>query len=475
VAVKVETEKKPGSQVIVSVEVPADQVGSSIERAYQRLASRVRIPGFRPGKAPRPMVEKEIGWPALRREAIDLLLPEAYNAALDEAGLDPIDVPSVEVEQFDRGQPFRFRATVSVQPEVTLGDYHDIRVARPRTEVGDVDVNEALERLRMRFAELHDVDRPVQQGDFLVVDTHLMKSGAVLIGESQTNAQLEVDKERLVTGLAEGLIGQRIQETRDIRVSLPEDYPTKALAGQDVVFRVTLKSIKERRLPALDDDFAKQVGRGQTLAELQQEVKDDLQEAAAQSDQQRFENEVLKALADRTQVEVPEAMVEREVNRQVRELELRLQEQGIRFDRYLEYTNTSRDVIRAERRSQASQKVRLELALATVAEREGIAVSDAEVEAAVQQAVQADPHPEHQREGFRNADPVRAYFRQQLLMQKTVDYLSSVASQEPSDTMGPAAASGSDLAASPSKPGGGKKKAERSSTRKNVSADRTGS
>ncbi len=464
-AVKVETEKKPGSRVIVSVEVPADQVGSSIERAYQRLAPRVQIPGFRPGKAPRPMVEREIGWPALRREAIDLLLPEAYNAALDEVGLDPIDLPSVEVQQFDRGQPFRFKATVSVQPEVTLGDHRDIRVARPRTEVGEDDVDQALERLRLRFAELHDVDRPVQQGDFLVVDTHIMKSGAILIGESQTNAQLEVDRERLVPGLAEGLIGQRLNETRDIRVSLPEDYPRKPLAGQDVVFRVTLKSGKERRLPALDDDFAKQVGRGQTLGELRQEVQDDLEEVAARSDQQRFENDVLKALAERVQVEVPDAMIDREVNRQLRDLELRLQTQGIRLDRYLEYTNTSLEVLRAERRPQAAQKVRLELALETLAEREGIDVSDAEVQEAVQKAVQEDPHPEHQREDFQTADPVKAYFGHQLLMQKTVDYLSSIASQEPSDTMGSPAAPVSDTAASRSKREG-KRKVDRPGTRK---------
>lgn len=465
-AVKVATEKKAGSQVVVSVEVPADQVGSSIDRAYQRLAARVQIPGFRPGKAPRPMVEKEIGWPALRREAIDLLLPEAYNAALDEAGLDPIDVPSVEVEQFDRGQPFRFKATVSVQPEVTLGDYRDIRVAKPHTEIAEADVDDALERLRLRFAELHDVDRPVQQGDFLVVDTHIMKSGAVLIGESQTNAQLEVDKERLVPGLAEGLIGLRLNETRDIRVSLPEDYPKRALAGQDVTFRVTLKSMKERRLPALDDEFAKQVGRGQTLAELRQEVRDELQETAVRSDQQRFENDVLKALGDRVQVDVPDAMVDRDVTRQLRDLELRLQEQGLRLDRYLEYTNTNLDVLRAERRPQAAQKVRLELAMAAVAEREGITVSDSEVDEAVHKALQEDPHPEHQREDFRTADPVKAYFRQQLLIRKTVDYLSSMAAQQPSDTMGAPAAVTAESETSRSTRSEGKQKAERPATRK---------
>ena len=376
-AVKVETERKPGSQVILSVEIDADQVLRSIEQAYSRLAPRVRIAGFRPGKVPRPMVEREIGWPTLRQEALDLILPTAYNSALDEAGLDPIDVPRVEVQQFDRGQPMKFTATVLIKPEITLKDYKDIRVPRPRTEMGETDVDEAIERLRARFAELHAVERPVQAGDFLTVDTHILKSGALLIGESQTDAQLEVDRDRLINGLAEGLIGQALNETRDIRLTLPADYPKKDLAGSDVVFRITVKSIKERRLPGLDDDLAQQVGRGQTLAELRQEVRDELQEAAHVADEQRFENEVLKALDERMEVEVPEALIEREVSRRVRELELRLQEQGVKMDRYLEYTNTSLDVLKAEQRPQAVQKVRLELALEAVAEREGVTVSDA--------------------------------------------------------------------------------------------------
>src|ERR671934_2240246 len=434
-AVKVETERKPGSQVVLSVEVPEDQVASSIERAYQRLAPRVKVAGFRPGKAPRPMVEREIGWPALRQEALDLLLPTAYNAALDESGLDPIDVPRVEVEQFERGIPFRFRAVVSVKPELKLSDYRDIRVPRPKTEVTDAEVDEALERMRARFAELHSVERPVHQGDFLTIDLHLLKQGAVLVGESQQDAQVEVDPERLVPGLAPGLAGQAVGETRDIRVTLPADYPKRDLAGSEVVFRVTIKSIKERRLPALDDDFAKQVGRGQTLGELRQELRDDLQEAAARADEQRFENDVLKALSERVQVEVPDALIDREVSRQVRELELRLQEQGVRLDRYLQYTNTTLDVLRSERRPQALQKVRLELALEAVAEREGLTVSDGEVDEAVSRGVNDDPTLARPDE-LRSADPVRAYFRHQLLMRKTIDHLSALASGESSATIG---------------------------------------
>src|SRR5438445_7888619 len=291
-AVKVETERKPGSQVVLSVEVPVDQVSKSIEQAYSRLAPRVRIAGFRPGKAPRPMIERQIGWSALRQEALDQLLPTAYNAALDEAGLDPIDVPKVEVEQFDRDAPFRFKATVSIKPEVTLKDYKDIRVPKPQTEVTDTEVNEAIERLRLRFAELHEVERPVQKGDFLTADLHMLKGGATLVGESQTDAQMEVDPERLLTGLAEGLYGQVKGDTRDIRITLPQDYPKADLAGSNVVFRVTVKSIKERTMPPLDDELAKLIGRGQDLAELRQEVRDDLQEAAARADQQRFENDV---------------------------------------------------------------------------------------------------------------------------------------------------------------------------------------
>jgi len=438
-AVKVDTERKPGSQVVLSVEVDADQVSKSIDQAYSRLAPRVRIAGFRPGKAPRPMIEREIGWPALRQEALDLLLATAYNSALDEAGLDPIDVPRVEVQQFDRGQSMRFTATVSVKPEITLKEYKDIRVPRPRTEIGDVDVDEALERLRGRFAELHAVERPVQVGDFLTVDTHILKSGAVLIGESQTDAQLEVDKERLIPGLADGLIGQAIGESRDIRLALPADYPKKDLAGSDVVFRVTVKSVKERRLPALDDELARQVGRGETLAELRQEVHDELQEAAHQADEQRFENGVLKALDERMEAEIPEALIDREVNRRVRELELRLQEQGVKMERYLEYTNSSVDVMKAEQRPQAVQKVRLELALETVAEREGLTVSEAEIETAVANALAEDEQVSRRTRDLRTADPVRAYFRHQLLMRKTIDYLSTVASPESSDTMEPPA------------------------------------
>ena len=436
-AVKVETERKPGSQVVLSVEVPVDQVSKSIEQAYSRLAPRVRIAGFRPGKAPRPMIERQIGWSALRQEALDQLLPTAYNAALDEAGLDPIDVPKVEVEQFDRDAPFRFKATVSIKPEVTLKDYKDIRVPKPQTEVTDTEVNEAIERLRLRFAELHEVERPVQKGDFLTADLHMLKGGATLVGESQTDAQMEVDPERLLTGLAEGLYGQVKGDTRDIRITLPQDYPKADLAGSNVVFRVTVKSIKERTMPPLDDELAKLIGRGQDLAELRQEVRDDLQEAAARADQQRFENDVLKALGDRVDVEIPEALIDREVNRNVRELELRLQEQGIRFDRYLQYTNSNVDVVRSERRPQALQKVRLELALETVAEREGLTVSDVEVDEAVNNALAEEDHAGHRHGDLRSADPVRAYFRHQLLMRKTIDYLSSVAAPESSATIEP--------------------------------------
>jgi trigger factor len=438
-AVKVETERKPGSQVVLSVEVPVEQVSRSIDQAYSRLAPKVRIAGFRPGKAPRPMVERELGWQALRQEALDLLLPTAYDAALDEAGLDPIDVPRVEVEQFDRGQPMRFKATVSIKPEITLGDYSDIRVPRPRTEVTEKDVDETIDRLRERFAELHSVERPVQNGDFLTVDTHILKGGATLIGESQTDAQLEVDKERLLPGLADGLLGQGVDETRNIRLTLPEDYPKKDLAGQEVTYRITVKGIKERVLPPLDDELAQLIGRGQTLADLRTQISDELKEAAQRADEQRFENDVLKALDERMRAEIPEALVEREVNRRVRELELRLQEQGVKMDRYLEYTNSSQEVLKSEYRPQALQKVRLELALETVAEREGLTVSEDEVEAAVNAALAEDQELARRARDLRTADPVRAYFRHQLLMRKTIDYLSSLAAPESSDTIEPPA------------------------------------
>jgi len=445
--VKVDTERKPGSQVVLSVEVDADQVSRSIDQAYSRLAPRVRISGFRPGKAPRPMIEREIGWPVLSTEARDALIQAAFSAALDETGLDPIDAPRIEPEQLQRGGAFRFKASFAVKPEVALEEYRDIRVPRPRTEMGDTDVDQELERQRLRFAELHAVERAVQQGDFLTVDTHILKSGAILIGESQSDVSFEVDPQhQRVHGLAEGVVGQSIGETRDIRVTLPTDYTKRDLAGAQVVFRITVKEIKELRLPPLDElpqlVAPNRVGRdtvtSQTLDDLRHEIREELQEAASQADEQRFENDVLKALDERMEAEIPEAMIERELNRDIRQLELRLQEQfGMRLESYLQQTNRSLEVLRAERRQQAVQKVRLELALETVAEREGLTVSDAEVEEAVTNALSEDEQTRRRTQDFRTADPVRAYFRHQLLMRKTIDFLRTVAAPEPSDTMEP--------------------------------------
>jgi len=452
--VKVETEKKPGSQVVMSIEVTEELVKKSIDQAYSRLAPRVRIAGFRPGKAPRPMIERELGWPVLRQEALDIILPVAYNAAVFEAKIDPIDTPRVDVQQFDRDQPMRFSATVSVKPEVELKDYSDIRVPRPQTDIIDKDVDEAIERLRARFAELHAVERPVKAGDFLTVDLHVVHSGAVLVGESQTDAQLEVDPERLLPGLAPGVEGQAIGETRDIALTLPADYPKKDLASKNVIFRVTVKSIKERRLPPLDDELARQVGRGETLAGLREEVRTELQDAADSADQQRFENDVLKALDERLQVEVPEALIDQEIDRRLRELELRLQEQGIKVDRYLEYTKTTVEALRAEQRPAAVQKVRLELALATVAERTGIDVPDAEIEAALDAALTEDQQATRRARDLRTADPVRAYFRHQLLMRKTIDHLADLAAPDSSDTIeAPTEAGESEATAEPAQKG----------------------
>jgi trigger factor len=440
-AVKVETERKSGSQVVLSVEVPEDQVQSSIDRAYQRLAPRVKVAGFRPGKAPRPMVERQIGWSTLRQEALELLLDTAYVTALNESGIKPLDDASaqLEVEQFERGMPFRFKATLSVKPEVSLEDYHDIRVPRPRTEVLEQEVNETLERLRAGFAELHPVERPVATSDFVTADIHMMQGGAVLVGESQTDYQFEVDPQRLrPAGLAEGLVGASQGDTRDVRIRLPADYPKRTLAGSDVTFRVAVKSVKERRLPPLDDDLARLLARKEddpgTLEGLRSAVREDLEDAAARSDEIHFEDSVLNALNERTQVEVPEVLVDRETDRQVRNLELRLGDQGMRLDRYLAYTNQTLEQLKQERRSLDLKKVRIELALEAVGEREGLTVPDAQVEEAVNAALADDPQLA-QRTSARTLDLLRDYLRHQLLMRRTIDYLTSLASSETSDTM----------------------------------------
>lgn len=385
----VTVERKPGSLVEVRIEASAEEVDSAVAAALRRLGGRVRIPGFRPGKAPAQIVERVLGWEAVQQDAVDALMPDMYTRALDAESIDPIGEPEVKLgDALERGKPFTFTATVTVLPEVDLGDYAaELRVEPVSTEITEERVDEVIEELRRRHADLVRVeDRPVQAGDVLRATMTMRRDGEVLGGE-QEERDVEVDRERLLPGLADALLGLNAGDTHTVNLTLPDDYGREELRGARVEVEVAVHEIRERHLPPLDDSLAaldnegeKEPRHGDTLAELRDHYRARLEEVAAREDEDRFESLALQALRDRVAIDVPEVLVDREIDNQLTEMSVQLAQAGLQLERFLEYSGQTMEQIRGERREGAVQRVKLDLALQALAKAEGIEVDEADVE-----------------------------------------------------------------------------------------------
>jgi trigger factor len=372
-------ERLPGSQVSLRVEVPAASVEDAVDHAVRHLARRVRLPGFRPGKAPVPMVERAVGWPAVTRETLDEFVPAWYSAALSQGRIDAVGDPDLTLGDLERGAPFTFTATVTVTPEVELGDYTAIRVDEPRTEITDERVDEAIEEVRRRHGELTPVERPAEHGDVLRASM-VMRRGGEVVGGSEEERDVELDRDRLLPGLADGLIGLEAGGAHTVAITLPDDYPQEEMRGVEVGVDVSVSAVRERTLPPLDDSLAALEGGSATLAEMRDRLRTRLEEQAAAEDAERFEAEVLERFRDSAVIDIPEVMVDREVDRQVRDMELRLAQMGMRLDRYLELSGETIEQVRGTRREGAVQRVKLELVLQALAEAEGLDIDEADVE-----------------------------------------------------------------------------------------------
>ncbi len=375
----VTVERKAASQVALQVEASAGEVDAAIEASLRRLASRVRIPGFRPGKAPAAMVERAVGWEAVRHETVDHLVPDLYRRAVDESGVEPVTDPELDLGELEREKPLRFTATVTVKPEVDLRDYQSLRVPVETTEVTDESVDEAIQGARRRHGDLVDVDRAAQAGDVLRC-TLVMRRGDEVLSGGAEERDLELDREQVIPAIVDGVLGLTAGESRSFETTLPEDYRQEELRGATVTIDVTVHAVRERTLPPEDDHLAVLDGHGTTLDELRGHYRTRLTEEAVEHDREHHEAAALEALRDHVRVDIPEAMVEREIERQLTDLEFRLGSLGLPLDRYLEMSGQTRDALRAERRESATSRVRLELALDALANAEGIEVDETQVQ-----------------------------------------------------------------------------------------------
>jgi trigger factor len=372
--------RKAASQVALQVEATADEVEAAVQASLRRLAGRVRIPGFRPGKAPSAMVERAIGWETIRHETVDHLVPELYRRAVDETGVEPVGDPELDLGELERDQPLKFTATVTVKPEVDLRDYLALRVPRETTEITEESVDQAIHEARRRHSEVNDVDRAAQAGDVIRCTLVMRRGDEVLTGGDGEERELELDRELVIPAIVEGVIGLTAGESRTFETILPQDYRQEELRGATVTIDVTVHAVRERTLPPEDDALAVVDGHGPTLDDLREHYRTALAVAAADQDRERHEGAALETLRDHVRVDVPEAMIEREIERQLADLEYRLASLGLPLDRYMEMSGQSVDALRAERRESAASRVRLELALDALAAAEGIEVDETQVE-----------------------------------------------------------------------------------------------
>ena len=363
------------NKVRIEVEVSPEAVKKGVEAKVKELGRKVRVPGFRPGKAPRRIVENHLGRDYIYMEALQDRLPSWYSEAVVETDLRPIDQPEIHFdESLDEEEGFKFSATVAIRPEATLGEYKGLEVPRRELETSDEEIEERVEEMRGQFATLAAVeDRPVQEGDFVILDYKGEKmTGGPLEGGEAEDYMLEVGSGEMLEEFETNLVGATAGERKQFGVTFPMDYQEESLRGQSVLFQVHVKEIKERDLPPLDDDFAKEASEFETLDELRGAVREELERAADQRVEGEFRGRVLDAVAGKTEVEVPDVMVHEKAHEMVESFERSIRSQGIEPEQYYQFAGSSHHEVEERVRPDAEDTVKKELVLDAVVSAEGI-------------------------------------------------------------------------------------------------------
>jgi len=369
VDMKVDVRREPGSKAVLEVEIPVETVSVGYDRALRKLNSRVVVPGFRRGKAPRTMLERHIGREAVVEEAVNQLVPDAYTKALDQTGMRPIARPEIQVADLEEGKPLRFTATVDLVPEVQFGDYRAIRVPFQQPEVTEADIDAAVEDLRGRHGHLVPTDRSAEQGDFVLVRA-VELSGPVDRFNQGKEYLIEVGGGTYPVEVENALIG-----------SIAEGRPTVRLGEQTVTFEVV--DVKRRELPVLDDEFAKEL-KAQDLSDLRGQQRARLEQERTQSAREAHEEAVITSLLEGTTIDLPVSLVDHEVEHLLADLTEALQRRGLTFPRYLEATRKDEAAVRDEFRPSAERRLRTQLALDEVARAEGLEPSPEEIDGEIE-------------------------------------------------------------------------------------------
>jgi len=374
------------TQVEVEISIDEAELAAARDRAFRHLVKNVRIPGFRPGKAPRKIFEAQYGTAGIEERAMDAVVPSAYSKALQENDLDPVDRPQMELLPEEEGQPLRVRATVYVRPQFELPEYKGLALEGPSTAVGDTDVDAAIERLRKESAALVPVDRPVALGDTPTIDYLGTIDGVAFDGGSAEQQPTEISAERFIPGFADGIVGMGAGETKSVEARFPDDYSKAELAGKTAVFSVTVHENKVAELPPLDDEFARRAGGDQmTVPALREDLRKRIELHRRAALRRELSGQLIGKLLEATDFPLPAVLVDREAEHLLTEAKGYVEQAGIQWTKYLEDQGKTADQLRSEYRTEAETRVKTSLLIEAIAKAEKIAATEGDVEAEVAQ------------------------------------------------------------------------------------------
>ena len=421
-------EKLEKSRVALTVEVDAETFEAAIEKAYRKVRNQVNVPGFRKGKAPRKMIESLYGVGVFYDEAINIAMPEAYAAAVESEKLEVVGYP--EVELLDVGKDgFSFKATVPVYPEVTLGQYKGLEAPKAEVKVPAADVNQRLKDMAERNSRLVSVDRKVKKGDVANIDYEGFDNGKPFDGGKGEDHDLEIGSGSFVPGFEDQIIGMKAEEEKDIDITFPEDYH-KDLAGKTVVFHVKVNAVKVKEVPAIDDEFAKDVSEFDTLADLKKDIKAKMTADRQQAADQAFEDDLMGKVADGITCDVPDAMVEEQAKRFVENLKLQIQQQGIPYEQYLKLTNMTEEDLLGQAQEPALRQVKLGLAMDAIAKAENVEVSEEEINAEYDKMAEQYGMKAEDLKKYITADSIRGQLTNQKVVKIVVDSAKATKPEE---------------------------------------------
>ncbi len=374
-----QVEKLEKNMAKLTIEVSAEDLENAIESVYQRSKKNISVPGFRKGKVPRKMIERMYGKEVFYEDAVNDLLPDAYEDALEECEEEIVSSPKIEVIQVEAGKPLIFTAEVATKPEIGLGKYKGVKIDKIDTEVTEEEVNAQVDRERENNARNIAVeDRPVKDGDMTVIDFEGFVDGVAFEGGKGEDYPLTIGSGAFIPGFEEQLVGAEIGKEVEVNVTFPENYQAEELKGKAALFKCTVKEIKEKELPELDDEFASEVSEFETLAEYKEDIKKNLSETKAQEAKRAKEDAVIDAIINDSDIEIPEPMLETEQRHMADDFAQRIQMQGINLEQYFQITGSNYDTLVEQIKPQAEKRIKSRLVLEAVAAKEGIEVSEEE-------------------------------------------------------------------------------------------------